>query len=307
MQNPLVSLVMPTYNHARYLGCALQSVLDQTYTNWEAIVIDNHSTDNTDEVMASFADPRITYLKIHNNGVIAASRNAGIRVAKGEWVAFLDSDDWWTKDKLQVCSDHIDEKVDFIYHYLEIASDKPRYFRKVIKSHQVNSPVLMDLLLKGNVIANSSVVMRKSLLEKIGGINEGVEMIATEDYNAWLRVAKLTNQFVCLPCKLGYYRAHTQNTSSPSKKDMSLPLRRAVSEFIGLLSEQQKLKLESNFRYISGRFNYLAGNYVEAKENLWFALFYNKSFFIRIKAFASLVMLVMVKFTCKLANRKCTR
>jgi glycosyltransferase involved in cell wall biosynthesis len=91
--SPLVSVVIPTYNHARYLGRALQSVLDQTYKNWEAIVIDNHSTDNTAELIASFADQRITYLKIHNNGVIAASRNAGIRAAKGEWLAFLDSDD----------------------------------------------------------------------------------------------------------------------------------------------------------------------------------------------------------------------
>ncbi len=100
---PLVSVVIPTYNHARYLVRALESVLNQTFTNWEAIVIDNHSTDNTDEVMESFSDPRISYLKIHNNGIIAASRNAGIRVAKGEWIAFLDSDDWWTQDKIMKC------------------------------------------------------------------------------------------------------------------------------------------------------------------------------------------------------------
>ena len=61
---PLVSVIIPTYNHARYLGRALQSVLDQTYVNWQVIVIDNHSTDNTDELVASFSDPRITYLKI---------------------------------------------------------------------------------------------------------------------------------------------------------------------------------------------------------------------------------------------------
>ena len=85
---PLVSIVIPTYNHARYLGRALQSVLDQTYINWEAIIIDNHSTDNTDQLVASFSDSRIIYLKIHNNGVIASSRNAGIREAKGEWIAF---------------------------------------------------------------------------------------------------------------------------------------------------------------------------------------------------------------------------
>ena len=95
---PLVSVIIPTYNQAHYLVRALQSVLDQTYINWEAIVIDNYSTDNTDEVMADFADPSVTYLKIHNNGVIAASRNEGIRAAKGEWVAFLDSDDWWEKN-----------------------------------------------------------------------------------------------------------------------------------------------------------------------------------------------------------------
>ena len=99
---PLVSVVIPTYNHARFLDSALQSVLDQTYTHWEAIIIDNHSTDNTDEVMASFTDSRFTYIKIHNNGVIAASRNAGIRAAKGEFIAFLDSDDIWLPRKLEI-------------------------------------------------------------------------------------------------------------------------------------------------------------------------------------------------------------
>ena len=230
----LVSVVIPSYNHARYLGRALQSVLDQTYTNWEAIVVDNHSTDNTDEVMANFTDPRIIYLKIHNNGVIAASRNVGIQVAKAEWIAFLDSDDWWTDDKLQVCFDCINHKVDFIYHDLEIVSDQPQRFRrKIIKSQQVKPPVLMDLLLTGNVIGNSSVVVRKNLLEKIGCFNESREMIATEDYNAWLRIAQLSNQFLWIPHRLGYYLQHNNNISH---KDMSLPWRCAVDEFIGLLS-----------------------------------------------------------------------
>ena len=67
LKTPLVSVVIPTYNHGHFLGRALQSVLDQTYTNWEAIVIDNHSTDNTDEIVQSFTDPRISLLKINNN------------------------------------------------------------------------------------------------------------------------------------------------------------------------------------------------------------------------------------------------
>lgn len=286
---PLVSVVIPTYNHARYLGRALQSVLDQTYVNWEAIVIDNHSTDNTDEVMASFADHRITYLKIHNKGVIAASRNAGIRAAKGDWIAFLDSDDWWTADKLQVCFDGINDKVDLIYHDLKIVTDQPRLFkRKIIKSWQVTPPVLIDLLLKGNAIANSSVVVRKSLLEQIGGIDESVEMIASEDYNTWLRIAQLTDQFIYLPRRLGFYLQHNQ---SISQKDMSVSGRRAVAEFVPALSEQQKLKLEAGFRYTKGRFNYLAGNYAEAKQHLLYAFYHGRTF-IRIKAVATIVMMV---------------
>src|SRR4051812_44716056 len=100
--NPLVSVVIPTYNHAQFLGRALGSVIAQTYTNWEAIVVDNHSQDDTDAVVASQSDPRIKLLKIHNNGVIAASRNKAMREARGEWIAFLDSDDAWYPEKLAV-------------------------------------------------------------------------------------------------------------------------------------------------------------------------------------------------------------
>ena len=287
---PLVSVVIPTYNHARYLGRALQSVLDQTHVNWEAIVIDNHSTDNTDEMMARFTDPRITYLKIHNKGVIAASRNAGIRAAKGEWVAFLDSDDCWTNDKLKVCFDSITPQVDFIYHDLEIISDHPSLFRrKLIKSWQLKTPVLIDLLVKGNAIVNSSVVVRKSLLEKIGGINESREMIAAEDYNTWLRIAQFTDKFLYLPFRLGYYLQHNNNIS---KKNMSPPIRCAVAEFIDFLSEQQKLKLESNLRYTSGRFNYLSGNYKASKKDLIFTLFRGRML-LRIRALVIILFMII--------------
>jgi glycosyltransferase involved in cell wall biosynthesis len=287
----LVSIVIPSYNHARYIGRALQSVLDQTYPNWEAIVVDNYSADNTDRVVASFGDSRITYLKIHNNGVIAVSRNAGILAAKGEWIAFLDSDDWWTNDKLKVCFNHIDEKVDMVYHDLEIVSDTSRNFRrKRIKSRQVKSPVLMDLLMRGNAIGNSSVVIRKSLLEGVGGINESKEMVASEDYNTWLRIARSTEQFIYLPCRLGYYFIHSQNAS---QKDMSVSGRIAVAEFIPYLSIQQKLKLEANFRYTSGRYSYLEHNYSKAKEDLWFAQHHGNCT-TRLKALTMLIKMIKV-------------
>ena len=116
--NPLISVVIPTYKHAHLIGRALKSVINQTYTNWEIIVVDNHSPDETDQVVQSFLDSRIRLLKIHNKGIIATSRNMGIREAKGEWIAFVDSDDWWVSNKLQECVAHITKDVDLIYHEL---------------------------------------------------------------------------------------------------------------------------------------------------------------------------------------------
>ena len=270
MNETIFSVVIPTYNRASKIRRAVESVLAQSYENFEILVMDDGSTDNTAEVVASFADPRITYRWDKNFGGPARPRNRGIALAKGDWICFLDADDWWTVDKLQICFDCINEKVDLVYHDLEIIADQPRLFsRKYIKSWQVRTPVLIDLLLKGNAIANSSVAVRKSVLQQIDGINESVEMIAAEDYNTWLRIAQLTEQFVYLPRSLGYYLIHNQ---SISQKNMSVPGRRAVAEFVPMLSASQKLKLEANFRFIKGKFNYYANNYTKAKEDLLFGI-----------------------------------
>ncbi len=97
---PLVPVVIPTFNHAHFIARAVKSVVSQTYPQWEAIVIDNHSRDNTDEIVAGVGDARIRVLKIHNNGAIAASRNPGLRHARGEWITFPDSDDCWYPTRL---------------------------------------------------------------------------------------------------------------------------------------------------------------------------------------------------------------
>lgn len=97
----LVSIVMPSYNTAEYIGASIQSVLDQTYQNWELLIVDDCSTDNTDAVVAGFADSRIRYLKNEKNSGAAVSRNYALREAKGRWIAFLDSDDLWAPEKLE--------------------------------------------------------------------------------------------------------------------------------------------------------------------------------------------------------------
>jgi glycosyltransferase involved in cell wall biosynthesis len=293
----LVSVVIPSYNHARYISRALQSVLDQTYTNWEVIVIDNHSTDNTDEVMKNFTDPRIHYLKIHNGGVIAASRNAGIRAAKGEWIAFLDSDDWWEVDKLQACMMCVNHSIDLVYHGMQIVGNPPSFFkRKFIKTWQVRKPVLIDLLLRGNPIVNSSVVVRKALLERIGGIDESLGMIAAEDYNAWLRIAQLTDQLFYLPLILGCYLIHHQ---SVSRKDMSIPTKNACAPFMKLLTDKQLVRVESNFCFMGGLFFIRSGDCRKAITLFIYCLLHG-SIVIKIKC---MIKLMMLPKCCRLSKK----
>lgn len=97
----LVSIIMPSYNTAKFISESINSVLAQTYKDWELIIVDDCSTDNTDEVVASFNDERIRYLKNEKNSGAAVSRNKAISEASGRWIAFLDSDDLWEPEKLE--------------------------------------------------------------------------------------------------------------------------------------------------------------------------------------------------------------
>ena len=97
----LVSIVMPSYNTARFIKNSIDSVLAQTYKNWELLIVDDCSTDNTNEIVAQFNDSRITYVKNEKNSGAAVSRNRALAQAKGKWIAFLDSDDLWAPEKLE--------------------------------------------------------------------------------------------------------------------------------------------------------------------------------------------------------------
>ena len=111
---PLVSIVIPTYNHAPLLHRAIESIRAQTFTHWKAIIVNNFSTDDTVSVVESFSDNRIQLIDFANNGVIAASRNKGIELADGTYVAFLDSDDTWFPEKLEMCVGVLEKGADLV-------------------------------------------------------------------------------------------------------------------------------------------------------------------------------------------------
>lgn len=212
---PLVSIIIPTYNHAHFLGRALQSVLDQTYTNWEVLLVDNHSQDNTDGVVQSFAEQRITLLKIHNNGVIAASRNLGILAAKGEWIAFLDSDDLWYPEKLEIAINGIkeDASVD-VCSTDEVLVDEMTGNRRLLKYGPFCPDFYKKLLLEGNCLSPSATLVRRDFLNKQDIMfRENKEFVTAEDYDLWMLLARAGARFKFIRSVQGEYRIHMINSS----------------------------------------------------------------------------------------------
>jgi glycosyltransferase involved in cell wall biosynthesis len=257
---PFFSIIIPTYNRSKKLKQAIDSVLAQTFTDFEILVIDDGSTDDTPEIIAEYKDQRIIYQWDTNSGGPARPRNRGLKIAKGEWICFLDADDWWTPNKLEACLDYIKMgNVDFIYHDLFIVREKRTFWdSRVIKSEQIKNPVLINLLVNGNVIANSSVVVRKRLIDEIGGINEDPKMIAAEDYHAWLRIARLTDLFQYVPKSLGYYMLHDEGIS---QKDMSDVYQYVTKGFVNLLNKKQLSSVETLISYMRGRHHYVNGRF----------------------------------------------
>lgn len=209
----MFSIVIPTYNHAHLLPRCIESIINQTYTDWELIIVNNASTDNTIQVIESYHHPKVSYINFNNDQGIAASRNVGIKAAKGDFVCFLDSDDWWKPNKLEVCSAYTATH-DLIYHNLEVVSADGKALRKQLYSRQIPTDnFLADMFINGNPIKNSSVMLSKNIIEKIGYLDEDMGLMAVEDFDYWLRALQAGARPKYITDCLGYYWVGS-NTSS---------------------------------------------------------------------------------------------
>jgi len=251
LDTPLVSVVIPTYNHADFLRKCLKSVVDQTFSTWEVIVINNFSKDNTIEIVKSFDDPRIHLLNFKNNGIIAASRNEGIRHAKGKFIAFLDSDDWWYPPKLEIAVKHL-ERSDIVYHDLDIYTNKGKTLLRRIRGRQVKEPVFVDLMKNGTVITNSSVVINKNIINEAGGLSEDKKLIAAEDFDLWLKISRVTEKFCYIPQVLGAYWMGGSNTTEISEKQISR-IKALYDKHLPYLNTNDRKQAEMLLSYSVGR------------------------------------------------------
>lgn len=266
MQEPLITVGIPSYNHADFLAEALGSVTKQTYSNLEIIIVENSSTDDTDEVLSRFKDPRISVIKINNGGSIALSRNIVLNESNGDWIAYLDSDDWWTLDKLHECAKEFQDGVNLIYHDLIVVNEKKvNSQRNNLGSRKLKKPVFKDLMINGNTIATSSVVVRKSILSEVNGMNESKDLFGIEDFNTWLKISRITEGFKFINQNLGFYRVHSLNISNA--KNFVPPIE-AYKEFLNLLSNKELKAMEYNYNYASTRLNYINGKHFNLRKDL---------------------------------------
>ena len=196
---PDISVIIPAFNRAHTLPKALDSVLSQTLKPREIIVVDDGSTDETNAVLANY--PGLCIISQDNRGVSAA-RNMGIKKAGGEWLAFLDSDDEWLKEKLEKQWDAIciDDKL--ICHTEEIWIRNGKRVNPM-KKHQKFGGWIYERCLPLCVISPSSVMIHRSVFEDVGVFDESLEVC--EDYDLWLRIcAKYSILFIDEPLIVKY-------------------------------------------------------------------------------------------------------
>lgn len=213
----LVTIVIPTYNHAEKLNVALQSILRQTFTAWKVIVVNNFSTDNTIDIVNSFADPRIHLFNFKNNGVIAASRNYAMKLADTKFIAFLDSDDIWYEKKLEICIEALNKGFDLVCHGEAIIKDGIKIRNRLYGP--LHSASFENLLFKGSVLSPSAVVMKLSFAQDIGFMSEDNSIITAEDYDFWIKLASKRNMKMKFINEiLGEYHLYENNASNAIEK-----------------------------------------------------------------------------------------
>lgn len=216
---PLVSIIMPTFNSAKFIRHCVSSVISQDYENWELIVVDNFSDDNTVEIISSFGDDRIRIIYNSNNGIIANARNKGMELAQGEWLAFLDSDDLWDIHKLSSCLS-VSNGFELIYHRLQYFSMSGgislKSFGKVYARDVSQAP--RQLLRKyGPCLTTSGIMINRKVVEKVGKFDEHAELVGGEDYDYWYRIALAGVDFKFCTSVYGGYQIHANNFSSAQR------------------------------------------------------------------------------------------
>ena len=216
MNEMLVSVVIPAFNCEKYIAECIDSVLNQSYQDFEIIIIDDGSTDGTVKTVSGYEDDRIKLFHQEGNSGSGAARNYGVEKASGQWIAFVDADDTWLPDKLQKqlaeCSSQEWSHTDLFF----LGGIYPKDTKATAFTSKHSGHILDDLLVE-NSIGTSSVIIKKKTFLDFGGFN--TELRALQDWDLWLRVAE-KHEICYIDEPLVYYRVHSSSVSRNVRKTM---------------------------------------------------------------------------------------
>ncbi len=224
----LISIVMPAYNCEKYITESINSVINQSYKNWELLVLDDGSKDETLNIINEFGqkDSRIKVFPNGKNMGVSATRNRGIDLATGNWIAFLDSDDMWTTDKLENQLAIVEEKLaEFVFSGASYIDESGRPYKGIF---EVPEMVTYKKLRNHNVISCSSVLVKKKYFENIKMEKDEMH----EDFAVWLRILKLGINAYGVNKPLLIYRISKNSKSGNKLKSIKMTYN--VFRFIGI-------------------------------------------------------------------------
>ena len=264
MSSPLFSVIIPTFNRADKLRRALDSLVAQSFSDFEVLVCDDGSTDGTDEVVESFSEKlKIRHLWEENFGGPARPRNRGITASAGDWLCFLDADDWWYPRKLEQVS-RVLQDADFIFHDCDVVTPGGvrRFARKSMLPRQ---PAFVDFMTRGCRVITSSVSVRRELLDRVGRFTEARDFIAVEDSDLWIRISLVTERFCYLPEHLGAYWEDGNNISVFSESYIHR-ITALHGKFAHLLGPADRAEDELLLAYRTAIVNRAIGRKIESRE-----------------------------------------
>lgn len=297
---PLVSIITPVYNHASFIRTCIDSVLSQTNTSWEQIIIDDGSTDSTGKIISEYSDPRIRYEYQNNRGPfeLACSYNRALSLAKGDLIAILEGDDFWPSNKLAILVPAFENR-EVVLAYGEAVDvdssgseqSRPSWMTRLRKglppSILCNDPIgratLHMLSAEGrSLVSPSTVIIRRSALDRIGGFQYESGLPLT-DYPTFIKLS-LEGKFHYSPETLGYRRRHGSSITVNHAQTIHTMVSKFTLSFLDThkdrlpLSPMDRQELESNWRqaedklhFGEGRFLLLQKKWAEARSHFYSA------------------------------------
>jgi len=308
INEPLISIITPTYNHERFIAKCINSVLAQSYQNWEQIIIDDGSTDSTEEIVTEYDDERIIYVKQKNKGIwkLHENYNKALKLSRGELIAVLEGDDFWPPSKLSkqlIAFENPEVVLSWGNAYIANKNGDiiEKHHKTVFNSNEcIDGDLILKKLLFANFIPACTVICRKDALIKIGGFKQP-EYYPTVDRPTWMQLSE-EGKFYYLNEVLGYWRRYGDQITANKKLEMVAAHSAYSSYFFNKLPKSKKDKIgiriedivnenkkkKSNIHFHLGRVALYEKNWEKSKKNFKFAFIYG-NYSLKIKSIIGII------------------